>query len=229
MRLIRLLLPLLFLSALRAQSPEFTSGSVADATEKLTGRPAHMGSEMRLIAGARMMGPAVTVGLVRDEKNASAADALAVIKLLEGAPAGSVVVVALDDEKSFAVFGSTFTALAKTRKLAGFVVDGSVRDLPDLNRLAFPVFARGTAAGSAGGHYRIGVINAPVRCGGIEVKPGDYVVADGDGAAVVPRERYDEALAAAGKLQSEKQEMLRLIEKTGSYSKALEQRNGGRR
>ena len=80
-----------------------------------------------------------------------------------------MVVAALDDDKAFAVFGSTFAALAKTRNLAGFVVDGSVRDLSDLKRLAFPTFARGTAPGSAGGHYRIDGANVPVQCGGIEV------------------------------------------------------------
>jgi regulator of RNase E activity RraA len=225
---------LLFLTVLHAQVPEFTSGSVADATEKLTGRPAQMTNEIHLVAGARLFGPAVTLGLVRDDKvrddKATSGQALlAVIKLLETAPAGSVIVAALDDEKSFAVFGTTFTALAKTRKLAGIVVDGAVRDIPDLNRLALPIFARGTAPSSAGGHYRIGVINAPVQCGGIEVKPGDYIAADGDGVVVVSKDRYEEVLAAAGKLQSEKRELWRLIEKTGSLTKALQEKNAAGR
>jgi 4-hydroxy-4-methyl-2-oxoglutarate aldolase len=218
-------LSLLFL----AQVPEFTSASVADATEKLTGRPAQMTSGIHVILGARLLGPAVTLGLVRDEKASVMEAGLATIKLLESAPAGSVVVAALNDEKSFAVFGSTFAALAKTRKLAGFVVDGSVRDIPDLNRLALPIFARGTTAGSAGGHYRIAITNAPVQCGGIEVKPGDYVAADEDGVAVIPKDRYEEVLIAARKVQSEKLEMIRLIEKTGSYTKALAERNAAGR
>lgn len=189
-----------------------------------------MTGEIHLIAGARLFGPAITLGLVRDDNASGMEAALAAIKLIESAPTGSVVVAALDSEKSFAVFGSTFTALAKTRKLAGFVVDGSVRDIADLNRLAFPIFARGAAAGSAAGHYRIGVTNGPVQCGGIEVKPGDYVFADGDGVAVVPKDHYEEVLAAARNAQSEKQELLRLIEKTGSYTKALQERNAaGRR
>jgi len=225
---IRPLFTLLFVSALCAQTLEFTSGSVADATQQLTGCPAHMTNEIHRIAGGRVVGPAITLGLVRDDQASGMEAALAAIKLIESAPAGSVVVAALDSEKSFAVFGSTYTALAKARRLAGFVVDGSVRDIPDLNRLAFPVLARGATPGSAASHYRAAIINGPVQCGGIEVKPGDYVVADEDGVTVVPKDRYQEVLVVAGKLQSEKHEILRLIEKTGSYTEALHERNAAR-
>jgi regulator of RNase E activity RraA len=129
----------------------------------------------------------------------------------------------------FAVFGSTFAALAKARKLAGFVVDGSVRDLGDLRRMAFPVFARGTAPGSASGHYRIDGINVSVQCGGIEVSPGDYIVADVDGVAVAPKDRYFEVQTAAKKLQDDKLALLPLIEKHGSYIKAMQERDAGKR
>jgi regulator of RNase E activity RraA len=224
MKLIRLLLPLLYLAALSAQGPEATSSSVSEAVEQLTGHRAHMTNEIRLLAGAWLAGPAITMRLVRDEKASATEAGLAAIKFLEAAPAGSVVVAALDDEKAFAVFGSTFAALAKTRRLAGFVVDGSVRDLSDLKRFAFPTFARGTAPGSAGGHYRIDGTNVPVSCGGIEVKPGDYVVGDEDGVAVAPKERYPDVVAAAKKWQAEKQALVPLIEKHGSYLKALEER-----
>ncbi|MGA3239135.1 MAG: RraA family protein [Bryobacteraceae bacterium] len=223
------LLPFFCITALTAQVPELSSSSVSEAVEQLVGRRAHMTNDIHLLAGARISGPAVTMRLVRDEKASGIAAGLAAIKLLEGSPAGSVVVAALDDDKAFAVFGSTFAALAKTRNLAGFVVDGSVRDLSDLKRLAFPTFARGTAAGSAGGHYRIDGANVAVQCGGIEVRPGDYVVADEDGIAVAPQERYPEVIAAAKEWQSDKQALLPLIEKYGSYLKAMQERDAAKR
>src|SRR5580700_3167953 len=190
MRPIGSLLAFLFVIALSAQVPELSSSSVSEAVEQLVGRRAHMTNDIHMLAGARIAGPAVTLRLVRVEKASATEAGLAAIKLLEAAPAGSVVVVALDEEKDFAVFGSTFAALGKTRRLAGFVVDGSVRDLTDLKRFAFPTYARGTAPGSAGGHYRIEGTNVPVSCGGIAVKAGDYVVGDEDGVAVAPKERY---------------------------------------
>lgn len=214
-----------------AQVPESSSSKilpakyVADAAEQLTGRRAHMTNEIRLLAGTRLAGPAVTLRIVRDETASKLAEGLAAIKLLEGMPEGSVVVAALDDEKDFAVFGATFAVLARSLHLAGFVVDGSVRSRPELRRLEFPTFARGTAPGSAGGHYRLEGTNVPVRCGGIEVGPGDYIVADEDGVAVAPKESYQEVLRMAEKMHREDQAILPLIEKLRSYTKALEERN----
>ena len=228
MKTIGSLFPFLLVTALGAQGPELSSSSVSEAVEQLVGHRAHMTNDIRLLAGASFSGPAVTMRLVRDEKAPGIEAGLIAIKLLEGSPAGSVVVAVLDDDKGFAVFGSTFAALAKARNLAGFVVDGSVRDIGDLKRIAFPTFARGTTPGSAGGHYRIDGTNVPVQCGGIQVRPGDYVVADLDGVAVAPKERYLEVLVAAKKWQNEKQALLPLIEKHGSYIKAMQERDAAR-
>jgi 4-hydroxy-4-methyl-2-oxoglutarate aldolase len=216
------------LPAFGLQSYEFTSSDVADAAEKLTGHRTHMTEGIRLLTGTRLVGPAITLRFVRDDNASSADTGLGVVKLLEGAPEGSVVVAVLEEDKGFAVFGASFAALAKSRKLAGFVVDGSVRDLADLRRLQVPTLARGTVAGSAGGHYRLEGANVPVMCGGLEVKPGDYVVADEDGVAVAPKEHSKEVLALARRLQSEERSLLPLIEKHGSYLKAVQERGAAR-
>jgi regulator of RNase E activity RraA len=217
MKILVFLLP----AILSAQS----SSAISEAVEQLTATRAHMTGEIHRVAGARLAGPAVTLRLTPDEK-ASAIDAgLAAIKLIESAPSGSVLVAALEGDKDYAVFGSTFAALAKTHKLAGFVVDGSVRDLRELQRIALPTFARGTSPGSAGGHYRVEAVNVPVRCGGIEVQPGDLVFADEDGVAVAPKSRYAEVIAAAQKWQAEKEALVPLIEKHGSYLKAMQERD----
>jgi regulator of RNase E activity RraA len=202
-----------------------TSSAMADAVQQLLGRRAHMASEIHAIVGGAFTGPAVTLRLVRDDGASITEAGLTAIKLIESAPAGSVVVVTLDDDKGFAVFGSTFAMLAKTRKLAGFVVDGSVRDLNDLRQIDFPIYASGTAPGSAGGHYRVQGVNVGVRCGGIDVQPGDIVVADEDGVAVAPQDRYTDILAAATKLQADKQALLPLIAKYGSYLRAMQERD----
>jgi 4-hydroxy-4-methyl-2-oxoglutarate aldolase len=193
---------------------------LADATEQLTGHRAHMTNEIQLLAGTSLAGPAFTMRIVRDETASRSVEGLTAIKAMETISEGSVVVVALDDEKDFAVFGATFALLAKSRNLAGFVIDGSVRSLPSLRRMEFPTFARGTVPGSAGGHYRLDALNVPIFCGGLTVKPGDFVVADADGVTVVPKERYEEILPLAKKMQSEDQAILPLIEKYHSFTKA---------
>lgn len=201
---------------------------VADATEQLTGHRAHMTNDVHLLAGEALAGPAVTLRIVRDETASRTTEGLAAIKAVEDAPAGSVIVAALDDQKDYAVFGATFAVLAKKRGLAGFVVDGSVRSVPELRKLGFATFARGAVAGSAGGHYRLAGTNVPVWCGGIEVLPGDYVAGDEDGVAVAPKDRAQEVLALARKMRGEDRELMPLIEKYGSFMKALQERNAAK-
>ena len=217
-----------FAAALAAQAPDpakpnpevFTAKYVADATEQLTGRRAHMTTDIHLLAGARLSGPAVTLQIVRDETASRTTEGLAAVKALEEAPPGSVIVAALDDQKDYAIFGETLAVIAKTRGLSGFVADGAVRNLSQLKESGFPTFARGASAGSAAGHYRIAGVKVGVWCGGIEVMPGDYVVADEDGVAVAPKERAADVLALARKLQADDRELLPLIEKYGSFTKA---------
>ncbi len=86
-----------------------------------------------------------------------------------------------------AVLGDLISTKSKHRGIAGFVVDGFIRDLPDILELDFPIFARGTT--SIGPLHRgPGEINYPICCGGIVVNPGDIIVADGAGIVVIPKE-----------------------------------------
>jgi 4-hydroxy-4-methyl-2-oxoglutarate aldolase len=79
--------------------------------------------------------------------------------------------------------------------LAGIVVDGAWRDIPDLQALNFPVFGRGTCPVSRA-KSQLGEINVPVSCGGVVVHPGDLIVADAEGIVVVPRTETASVLSA---------------------------------
>jgi regulator of RNase E activity RraA len=87
-------------------------------------------------------------------------------------------------------------AYAQQRGIAGFVVDGVVRDLAELRERRFPVFARGVIP-IPGVRKTLGVLDGPVTCGGVRVEPGDIVVADEEGIVVVARARAEEILRAA--------------------------------
>jgi regulator of RNase E activity RraA len=134
----------------------------------------------------RLCGPACTVRLFPG-------DNLMVHKSLDVAKPGDVVVVDSGRSSSNAVLGDLISTKARHRKIAGFLVDGLIRDLPDVLALDFPVFARGTT--SIGPLHRgPGEINYPICCGGVVVNPGDLVVGDGAGVVVVPREIVAELL-----------------------------------
>ena len=197
------------------------SADVADAAEKLTSRRCHMSSAIRMVEGGTAAGPAQTLHLVEDESAPVMTLGLGVLRAIEAAPASSILVVVVENGADFAAFGATLGVLMKVRQLAGLVVDGSVRDRLELRQIQLPTFARGTAAGSAGGHYRLASVNEPLVCGGVEVRPGDLIVGDEDGVAVVPQARQKEVLDLADRIQSEESELLQRIEAAGSYLKLL--------
>jgi 4-hydroxy-4-methyl-2-oxoglutarate aldolase len=108
---------------------------------------------------------------------------------------GSVIVVEAGDI-DYAVAGGNVCAVAQKRGIAAFVVDGAIRDLAEVREKRFPVFARGVIP-IPGGKDVIDVLNGPVRCGGIQVNPGDIVIADEEGIVVVPGSRAEAILTAA--------------------------------
>lgn len=113
-------------------------------------------------------------------------DNLMVHKVLDVAKPGDIVVVDAHGSSMNAVLGDLVSTKAKHRGIAGFLVDGFIRDLPAIMELDFPVFARGaTSIGPL--HRGPGEINYPICCGGVVVNAGDVIVADGAGTVVIPQ------------------------------------------
>jgi len=157
----------------------------------------------------RLCGPACTVKVFPG-------DNLMVHKALDVARPGDIVVVDAHGSSMNAVLGDLISSKAKHRGIAGFVVDGFVRDLPDLVELDFPVFARGaTPIGPL--HRGPGEINFPICCGGVVVNPGDVVVADGAGVVVIRQEIASELLE---RLQAQRAKMAAYLAgvKRGQFS-----------
>jgi regulator of RNase E activity RraA len=88
------------------------------------------------------------------------------------------------------VWGEYFSGWAQGLGLAGVVIDGASRDVGDIAKLGLPVFARGTTPRKPTMNGP-GEVNVPVSCGGVCVVPGDIVVADDEGAIVVPLRHLD--------------------------------------
>jgi regulator of RNase E activity RraA len=106
------------------------------------------------------------------------------------------IIVAQGGDCDYALAGGNVCAVAQRRGIVAFVLDGVIRDVAESRERRFPIFARGVLP-FPGGKAAVGVLNGPIRCGGVEVAPGDIVVADEEGIVVVPATRAGAVLKAA--------------------------------
>ncbi|CAM5473793.1 dimethylmenaquinone methyltransferase [Streptomyces spiroverticillatus] len=149
----------------------------------------------------RLAGPAFTV-------RCPAGDNLMLHAAIYRAEPGAVVVAEAGGDVEFALAGGNVCAVAQRRGVAGFVLDGVIRDLAEIREMGFPVVARGVVP-IPGTKKVVAPHNEPVVCGGVTVRAGDVVVADEDGVVVVPADRQEEVLAdARRKLAKEAAETL---------------------
>ena len=195
--------------------------SVADAMEQLYGQKAYMTHDMRPLSPAKFAGPAVTVMLKKEEHQEGSKASSGMLDAIDKVPAGSVYVMVLEDGLDIAGIGGLMATAMKYRGLAGAIIDGGVRDTPQIRKLQFPVFSRGVVPSTSINHYRFVGMNIPVTCAGVRVSPGDIVTADEDGVAVVPQARAAEVLKKAQDLDNTEHSMLPFIEKYRSITEAV--------
>ncbi len=195
--------------------------SVADAMEQLYGQRAYMSHEMRPLAPAKFAGPAITVMLKKEEHKEGAAASQGMLDAIDAGKPGSVYVMVLENGADYAGIGGLMATAMKFRGFAGAVIDGSVRDTPQIRKLQFPVFSRGVVPSTTINHFRVTGINIPVTCAGVRVNPGDIVTADEDGIAVVPRARAAEVLKKSQDLDNTEHSMIPFIEKYRSIKEAV--------
>jgi 4-hydroxy-4-methyl-2-oxoglutarate aldolase len=195
--------------------------SVADAMEQLYGQRAYMSHRMRPLFTTKFAGPAVTVLLKKEEHKEGAAASQGMLDAIDAAPPGSVYVMVLDDGADFAGIGGLMATAMKYRGFAGAIIDASIRDVPQIKKLQFPVFSIGVAPSTSINHYKFAGANIPVTCAGARVNPNDIIVADEDGVAVVPRAKAAEVLKKAQELDNTEHTMIPFIERFKSIKEAV--------
>ena len=120
---------------------------------------------------------------------------------------GSIIVVQAGDIK-YALSGGNVCATAQERGIAGFILDGVIRDIAEVREAKFPVFARGISP-IPGKKKALGTLNKPIICGGVGVNPGDIAIADEEGIAILPAKQSEELWLNA-KQKAEQDEALTL-------------------
>jgi 4-hydroxy-4-methyl-2-oxoglutarate aldolase len=143
----------------------------------------------QLVPGSRVAGPArIAV--------CAAGDNSMVHAVIAHARPGDVLVLTSVEPAPIALIGELLTTQAQVRGVAGFLVDGAVRDADELASMGLPIWTRFVRAqGATKGE--VGQLDVPVVIGGAAIRPGDLVVMDCDGAMALPVERIDEVLPLA--------------------------------
>ncbi|MCL7475611.1 MAG: 3-hexulose-6-phosphate synthase [Methanosarcinales archaeon] len=164
--------------------------------------------------GLKMVGPAVTVQTFEG-------DWAKAVEAIDVAGEGDVIVIYNGGSERIAPWGELATLSCMNRRIAGVVIDGAVRDVDDIRKLEFPIFARAIVP-NAGEPKGFGEINAEIQCAGQTVRPGDYIVGDDNGVVVVPRERAYELARRALEVEKNESRIRDEIIKGSTLSKVMQ-------
>jgi len=164
------------------------------------GRGGYVDADLyQAVPGSRAAGPARTVLCAQD-------DNLMVHAVMPEVKPGDVIVLSMPEPRPVALVGDLLATQAQVAGAAAILVDASIRDTDELARMGLPIWSRyvrikGALKDTAG------ALDVPVTVGGALINPGDVLVLDADGVAVVPRERVEEVLAAS--LAREQKEVIK--------------------
>ena len=159
---------------------------------------------------AKVTGQALTVQL-------SKGDLVDPLKALEMGQKGDVIVVDAGGDLNTSVCGGLMGGLAINRGIRGMVIDGAGRDTDELEDINWPIWTR--AITPRGTHTMFSnrkeelSINVPIQCGGVVVNPGDFIVADLMGVAVIPLAKAEEVVKLAQEQADREEETRKWVAK----------------
>ena len=165
---------------------------------------------IQVVPGSRVAGPARTVRCGQD-------DNLMVHAVMSEILPGEVVVLTMPEARPVALVGDLLATQAQVQGAAALLVDASVRDIEELAEIGLPIWARWVRVRGAV-KEAAGAIGEPVTVGGAQIRQGDVVVLDADGAAVVEQERLEEVLEASrARAENERVKRVKLQQGALSY------------
>ena len=190
----------------------FAQVSTANVSDALH-RRGWLAGVLPVVRGAKAAGPAVTV-------RTYPGDWAKPVEAVDLAEPGSVIVIDAGGVPP-AVWGELATHSAVARKLAGVVIYGGIRDSADIRALNFPAYAS-LVCSAAGEPKGFGEINVPVRFGGQEISPGDWIVCDDDGVVAVPKEQVVETANRAMDVLERENRLRKEIDSGGTLARIAE-------
>jgi len=165
--------------------------SVSDALDRLGFSGGLLGIKA-VVPGTSLCGQAFTTHNVPCGPNKEKAG-----DYLDEVESGQVVVIDNAGRDYCTVWGDLMSIIALRKGVAGRIIDGVCRDIPKIKEIGYPIFTRGTYMVTGKERVYLDAVNIPVSICGVQVKPGDIVMADENGALVIPLEFAEEVLESA--------------------------------
>jgi regulator of RNase E activity RraA len=175
--------------------------------------------------GTTLVGPAVTVKQVSGVVGTYGIEDFPIGRVIEYGKPGDVLVFD-NGGKAISTWGGLASTAAKTKGIEGAVIDGGCRDADQIAELNFPVFTRHITPTTGKTRIKILELNGIIECGGIRVRPGDIMVADGTGIVVVPQEKAHDILEKAQEAEKAEERFVEQVKKGKTFLEA--QKSTGR-
>jgi 4-hydroxy-4-methyl-2-oxoglutarate aldolase len=190
----------------RRRLERLSTTNVADALDALGLKGATYGIGPVWPSMKKVVGQAVTVkmtaaGLTKAQHHLG-------VKAIDAAAAGDVIVIDNGGRRDTSCWGGILANGARQKGISGVIIDGACRDVDDCVEIDFPVYARGVVVATARGRIMEEATNVLIQFGGVQVRPGDAVIADKSGVAVIPQEKLAEVLDKAETLYQKEEEMV---------------------
>ncbi|WP_428630138.1 RraA family protein [Sphingopyxis sp.] len=184
--------------------------AVSDALDQLGLPPSVTGLGSRA-AKRRVSGSIITVKLAAGKPPEGSTPRHLCTTAIDRAAPGQVIVVEQRTGVECAGWGGILSNAARGRGISGVIVEGLARDVDEAAEIGFPVYARGSTARTARGRIYEKATGEPITVGDTLVATGDWVVADGSGAAFIPADRIAAVLAAAERIASREAAMTKAV------------------
>lgn len=141
---------------------------------------------------------------------------------LDDVKPGEVIVIDNSGREYCTVWGDIMTVVASKNGVAGTVIDGVCRDVPEIRKIAYPIYSKGYYMVTGKDRVEVDGVNIPVSISGVQVKQGDIILADDSGAVVVPHEVEDRVLAYATEVAESERRILEEVGKGLSLRESRE-------
>lgn len=192
--------------------PELPTSQISDALKSITCENGVIHGIKPIKNNIKVMGRVVTAKTDPEDWGTA-------LKGIDAAQKGDVLFI--DAENSYsAVWGELTSSSSQEKGIAGTIIFGAVRDVEAVRNLNYPVYSCHIVP-CAGEPKGEGEINIPLECGGVKVKPGDWIIGDDCGVVVVPAKYFKEVMEAASQIKEKETEIIIRLKDGWSLSEIL--------